>query len=275
MIYFSTFWVYHDYKAIFYASICKIYYNIKGEKENIYDKKGITICFLIIIIYINITFLISYSRVKVKKIMNIKFMSPFKIIILIGIFGLFFDFILSLFFIIKNNYKACENDLDKIDIYCYGEILKYFSQKKNNILKEICVTIIYIIFSFFYLLCELLIIRYLSQNHILMSDNLYYEIIKLINFIEEKNKAVIMESFIILQMVEIIKFIGCLIFLEIIELKFCGLNDNLKKKIMLRSQLENKDRDGDTVYSIKQQLNDDDNNVEGRDSINEVEIQNV
>ena len=266
---------------LIYASICKVYINKKEEKENIYNKKGILTCFSIIMIYISIAFLISFSRVKVKKIMDNQFLSPYKIIIIIGIFGFFLDFILSLFFIIKGNFEICENDEDKIDIYCYGEILIYFSEIGNNILIEIIIAFTYIIFCFFNLVCELLIIKYLSQNHILMSDNIYYEILKLISYFfdnNEKERELKKESFIILQVVEIIKFIGCLIYLEIIELRFCGLNKNLKKAIMLRSRTESciKSR-GDTVYSIQQQLNLDEDNNSDRDSINnnEIEIKNI
>ena len=80
--------------------------------------------------------------------MDNQFLSPYKIIIIIGIFGFFLDFILSLFFIIKGNFEICENDEDKIDIYCYGEILIYFSEIGNNILIEIIIAFTYIIFCF-------------------------------------------------------------------------------------------------------------------------------
>ena len=266
---------------LIYASICKVYTNKKKEKENIYDKKGITVCFLIIIIYINIEFLISYSRVKVKILMDNQFLSPYKIIILIGIIGVFLDFILSFFFIIKGNNETFENDKDKKDIYSYGEILAYLSKIKNNniIIREIIVIISYIIFCFLNLVCELLIIKNLSQNHILMSDNIYYEILKLISyFFDTKDKELQKESFIILQVVEIIKFIGCLIFLEIIVLKFWGLNKNVKNAISQRSQTESsiKIEDEDFVYSIKQQLNVDEDNSSDRDSINNgIEIKNL
>ena len=47
-------------------------------------------------------------------------------------------------------------------------------------------------------------------------------------------------------------FIGFIIYLEIIELKFCELNKNLKKNIEIRA-------------SIEGQINDDDNNSDSED----------
>jgi len=68
-----------------------------------------------------------------------------------------------------------------------------------------------------------------------MSDNVYYEILKIKLLIENKDNPKLWNNLIILKLVEFFKFIGLLIYLEIIELRFCGLNKNTKKNILKRS----------------------------------------
>ena len=74
-----------------------------------------------------------------------------------------------------------------------------------------------------------------------MSDNIYFEIIKLNKFFYEEisNKQINSNLFIhfsIIQLAQFFEFIGCLIYLELIELRFCGLNKNLKRVISERSK---------------------------------------
>jgi hypothetical protein len=224
---------------LFYASIDRIILNDNTKQfENIYENKGIEICLIMIVIYIDVSFLIAYARVSGKILMDNKFISPYKIIILIGIFGLFYNLIIFLFFIIKGSNTICQNSADRENIYCFGET-NYFSELfNNNILDnfiEITCTLIYIFSHFLALAFELLTIKYLNQNFILMSDNVYYEILKIKIFIPEKDKGPLWNNFIILQLAEFFKFIGLLIYLEIIELRFCGLNKNTKINISKRS----------------------------------------
>ena len=83
---------------------------------------------------------------------------------------------------------------------------------------------------------ELFIIKDLNPSYILISENLYYEVINLYEFIPKKDKLNASKTFIIMQFAELFEFFGCLIYLEIIELKFCELNKNLKKSISQRGE---------------------------------------
>ena len=147
-----------------------------------------------------------------------------------------------------------------ISIYCYGEITTYFSELYelwNNkdiftIVLEIILTIFYMFCYFMNLICELLVIKYLNPNYILMSENLYYEYIKLKEYYEERINNPDLHNFWILQTAQIIEFIGCCIYLEIIELRFCGLNKNVKSNIIRRS--------------IKDFMNKTDSNIESESS---------
>ena len=138
---------------------------------------------------------------------------------------------------VNKNYIVDEKEKD---IYYYGNISNYFSKFSTingfEIFLEIILTIFYIFFSFMNIACEFSIIKYLNPNYILMSDNIFYEIVRLDNFIAKyKVNQENWFYFIITQLAEILEFIGCIIYLEIIELRFCGLNKNTKEKIIKRA----------------------------------------
>ena len=218
----------------------------KKELGNIYKNKGFLYCFIIIIIFIIITFLISFAKVKAKFLMDIKFICPYTLILYMGIFGLILNSIFSLYVYLKHNYNdTCpnvndknQNNDEKLNIYCYGEIYKYFtyfeSYNSSEIFREIILTLFYIFFNFMIITCELFIITYLNPNYLLMSDNIYFELFKIYSFLIKKDINNI-KKIIILQMTEFFEFIGCSIYLEIIELRFCGLNTNIKKNITKRA----------------------------------------
>ena len=242
------------------ASFCKVFHD---ESENIYQYKGTDLCIFVIIIFISLSFLIFFGRINGKIIMDKYFLSPYKIIIIIGIIGFIINLIISIIFIGINTHKKCEekkeDDKDKYNIFCYNDLSKYFSSisdhKNYEIFLEILLTLFYIIFSFIGLLCELLIIKYLNPTYILWADNLYFEIIKIKDFIDNGN---FFKLFIILQFTELFDFIGCLIYLELIELKCFGLNLNTKKNIMIRSVSDSNEYLNDDLS----QSNDDEDNIE-------------
>ena len=71
-----------------------------------------------------------------------------------------------------------------------------------------------------------------------MSDNIYYEFIKIMDFITAYHRMEAFSKFLILQLSQLLELIGCLIYLEIIELRFCGLNKYLKKNIIKRAEFD-------------------------------------
>ena len=229
------------------ASILNIY-EYKDNKKNIYEYKGTFVCFSVIIIYCNLSFLIYYARINIKILTDIHYISPYKIIISIGIIGFVFELmILIISFIINSESKCLQIKYN--NIYCYLNSSNYFSnystlngnKNKFKIIHEISVSFLYLIFYFGGLICELFIIKYLNPNYVLMSDNIYFEIIKLNKFFYEEisNKQINSNLFIqfsIIQLAQFFEFIGCLIYLELIELRFCGLNKNLKRVISERSK---------------------------------------
>ena len=78
------------------------------------------------------------------------------------------------------------------------------------------------------LTCEMLTIYYLNPFYVLMTNNLYYEITELINFLPNvSNAGLKIAHFVVTEFSEIFASLGYMVYLEILELNFCGLNDKL------------------------------------------------
>ena len=95
------------------------------------------------------------------------------------------------------------------------------------------------------LLYNILIIRHLSPEFYLCAYDIYFIIIRSIGLINAiiNNGDVLLEIYNVLT--EVGALVGILIYLELIELKFCNLNHNLKKNIEMRSLSEYNDGDID------------------------------
>ena len=78
----------------------------------------------------------------------------------------------------------------------------------------------------------------LNPNYVLLRDNLYYGTSRLIFFLFNLHKDykhyMTLTQFILLEMSEILSILGYAVYLEIIELRFCGLDKDLKKNIIER-----------------------------------------
>ena len=85
---------------------------------------------------------------------------------------------------------------------------------------------------------EILTIYYLNPFYVLMTNNLYYSITELISFVSNvSSDGLKIAHFLIAEFSEVFAFLGYMIYLEILELNFCGLSDNVKRNI--RSKGEN------------------------------------
>ena len=219
------------------SSFCKTY----DKSKNIYQYLGNDLCIFAIIIFTSLSFLIFFARINGKILMDNYYISPYKFIIIIGVLGLIIDIIISIIFALIDTDKKCKEKKKGVfnSIFCYYYLSNYFSLfshiKKHEIFFEIILSLFNILFNFMSLLCELLIIKYLNPNYILWTDNLYYEIYRIKNALKYNFKGQHLLRFIIIQIAELIEFIGCSIYLELIELKCFDLNFNTKKNIMIRS----------------------------------------
>ena len=86
------------------------------------------------------------------------------------------------------------------------------------------------------LLFEMLIIYHLNPLYVLITNNLCYGISKLVNFIISGTDN--LPHFIFAELTEVLAVLGYLVYLEIFELNFCGLNENLRTKIIEKGENE-------------------------------------
>ena len=230
--------------------------NAYEEIEEITGSKFYSIPLSIFFIILEI--FLSYSRVKAKVLMDLRYFSPYLIIFYIGISGfiliLIILIILSLFNCSDGIANICMvRDMNNETLLYIDNAIIYFQELRetgNRMYIEIFLIIpFYLIIKFLEFTCEILVIYYFNPNYILVRDNLYYGIIRII-FIIVNNKdyqqSISFTQFIILESSEIISVFAYGIYLEIIELRFCGLDRYLKRNIMIRSDEDKRLKSKDT-----------------------------
>jgi hypothetical protein len=214
--------------------------------------------------YLISSILKSYSLVKLSLIKKKKFISSDKIITLMGIIGLTLNII---FLIISSIFPCGETDYSynfcrsvkhvetKNNTYYFDNFLDYiadirddlFPKNKDdyrrrspkNIIAEIICSFFMSILGFAKMRIDLSIIEMLGVFQLLIPEviyifvkNIYIIIYKAVNNIIDKTQ--ITQSIIII-ISQSFTFIGIIIYLELIELRFCNLNKNINKNIALRS----------------------------------------
>lgn len=123
---------------------------------------------------------------------------------------------------------------------------------------------LFLLLEFINIIFAILIIQYLNPIFILLSNNIYY----LINNIIEFALGCDFKKFLILESMQIIEFLAFCIYLELVELRFCGLNQNTRKSIALRAQTDGIEPEEDFL-NISDIVNDEErSNIEnGQDNI--------
>jgi hypothetical protein len=200
-------------------------------------------------ILLNILSAILYSTflAYIKGLMKYKFISPYKCCYMIGVINL--PLIIIIYFILSFfNFGNC-NDKDS---YCVN-IFELFISGLFSVIN---------IFRLIFFILIYMILMAISTK-IIIDYTLYHIYIPLLfeNFV--KNIINMIENFnifvtIFLSISFFIELIMILIFLEIIEVKICGLNKNLKKNIELRAIVDsteylndNNEACDDERYSIE------------------------
>ena len=197
-----------------------------------------------------LSYFISYARVKIKLLTQIKFISYYTIIIFIGISGIILTLIEILF---SECFKCTKNKAfetlcfvtDSKNVKYHDEIKTFFVNFGDLSTGEVFINIVLILFfpilCFFEILCELLIIYYLNPIYILIRDNIYNFCLRIIFVSLRINKDFsdyMTPRFFILEFAEIFSLLGFFVYLQLIELKFCGLDQDLNKNIIDRGKKE-------------------------------------
>ena len=227
-------------------------------KDEIYNKYKFL--YLVgIFSYLIIIALRVYSITEIKILMDFKYISHNKLMIIMGIFGIIINFLILLIF----TYNKCAT-IDNIDIHLCNVVNNnssrdeayldnFFIYFKNlgdsqiyEIIIEVFSSFIGSITYFCYIYFYILIVKYLSCVHYIFYDFIYSFVVKIIfifvsiitqsNFDNEKlfNNII----FITAAISNIISALCIWIYCEIIELNFCNLNFYLRSNIIFRSEIE-------------------------------------
>ena len=239
-----------------------------------------------------------------KQIIENKFVTPYKIILfkgIIGLIGTIIGLIItsnlecvktdedndSLKFYKIFDYFICSVTDEKGEHHYFDHFSLYFTSVKERV-KEALILILYCIFHFFANFSLILINQFLSPVHYLITESLYSLINIPLVYLSEASYENIKESInngdksidlsniynAVIQTFgnNIIKFISCffnligyIIYLEIIELKFCGLNKDLKKNIIQRASVDwasNQEVDKSSCNSDDDENDDEEESVE-------------
>ena len=196
--------------------------NPKSVYEYIIDKYNTILIILFIILYLIMIASRSFGNTNIKYLMDILYVSPFKILIVYGLSGLIFALLYICFDLIFNKKYLGE-------LNCF----------KKKVFKTLIFALIYGIINSLKNLFDLFIIRDLSPFHLFAEYEIYYLMVQIIllshHFIDS------FKTFFFIEISsDIICFFGILIYLELIELRCCNLNFYLKKNIIQRSTMESK-----------------------------------
>ena len=269
------FYIHHKVSIIFIISSCFILLltasllpsSSKGNNsgnayQNIETKLGSKFySILFIFVFIILSCVYSFSRVYSKILMQIKFISPYKIIIMFGIIGFIISIIASVV-----SYKINYRDNFKNYFSAMREVLN--GAKPYKFWVEIfCIYPLFSLINFFELAFRILTIYYLNPIYVLLKDNIYYFITTLFNFFFNlSSDRYKLAQFLIAIFADIFSALGYIVYLEIVELNFCGLNKYIKRRLMEKGEREFK-----KLNTITSLLEKDDPDNEDEDSGRESE----
>jgi len=237
-----------------------------SNKYNIFLLDDYFVYFIVLFAfgYLIASFLKSYSVVKTKSLINQKFISIDIIIIIMGILGLILNIILliisSLIPCGKDHYtfnfcSSVKNNNNIDNTYYFDNFLTYIMhirddlfpkdkkeyrlKRPKDVILEIIFSFIFPIFGFFKMRFDLSIIKELGVFHLLIPEVIYQFVIDCYIIIYKINNNIIDKTqiiqFIFIIISELFALIGIFIYLELIELRFCKLDKNIKKNISIRA----------------------------------------
>ena len=265
------------------------------KKSLIYLFKGkYYIIFFLILLYAILSVSFCWGILFQKKLMELKFISPYKIIMFKGIIGV----LASIIGITISSFLTCNEEWSQKNMifeffvcsdyyessWYYDNFVSYFVSlnKSDYKIYEIIFLILYCIFNFLSELSLVLVNKFLSPTHYLIAECLYSLIHIPLHFVtnikEEEISKIIDQGYnyskiynSILQTfgTRILRFIACfcelinfLIYLEIIELKFWDLDKNLRKNIEKRAIVDGKTNTDNSSDSDESDENNNDLEIE-------------
>ena len=249
---------------LFFSSLMKIISIIfiyKSDEKRLYKEYGwlFPIGFFSFILFF---FVDAYALCKMKWYFNLKFISEKVTLISFGFFGIFLYFLCS---IISHSFECKSSEFASYICIVYKDeqspkYVDNFNIFFKNIWKENRESYINFIYAFLLLLkiflsafrylFSFLIIKELGPEYLICSDSILYFITKIISFIYYLATNKLKEYFTFDLLAQFFSLLGTIIYLELIELNFCGLSYNTKKNINFRAGYDCTNINNEDIYSI-------------------------
>ena len=241
-----NYYIHHKVAIIFNVTVCSAILitasllptSLNSGFDNSYttlkDKLGSYFYFILFILFfLFLSYIYSFSRVYSKVFMEFKFISPFKIIVFYGIVG----FIISLISFGVSNPLGYHDNIGKY-IFDMKDVLNGVKPYKFWV-EIFCTYPLFSFISFMEIYFEILTIYYLNPFYILMTNTIYYGIIEIIYFLLNiSNDPMKILHIIFTELAEVFCLLGLMIYLEILILNFCGLNDKVKSRLIETGEKE-------------------------------------
>ena len=222
--------------------------NQKDEDKVMYQKYPL-FCFFVIF-YLILIFLRSYVYTQLKILMDLKFVTTRALLISYGFIGFCICLVVGIFTSCVPCFDFIYNYVCKMnygDNMYYDHFFSYIESWKNMLVRLIVIILGAITFFFDKYYCIMIIQNY-TPIHPIFSFFIQYFIEKTFLLIftpiffpddlfPKENQF---KKFLLDESVDIASILGLLIYLEMIELNFCGLSYNLKKNIIIRGKEEYK-----------------------------------
>ena len=252
--------------------------NIYFNKYNFIKKEFNSYLFipLFILLFISMNAIRAFGNTKVKYLTDFLYVSPYRILLIYGLFGFILCLLYIITFYIFNKFFKINM---KENFPYLGDFSLFYKDKKKIILS--IRLIIYGICNSFKTLFDLLIIYNLSPFYMYAKYKVYYLLIQIILLFKARfqfdNKAYL-PFYLVEVSSDIICFFGILIYLELIELRCKGLNYELVRNIRMRSEIEsfNNLEESDSFKKILDEVEDgDDDDDEDRSQEKEKGIKEI
>ena len=192
--------------------------------------------FLFIPCYILIVLIKAYTYTKIKWLIDIRYISISKMLFIYGVFGFLISLIICIF---TCNFPGFIGD-------AFGNFpSQSYSINWWEFIIEIFLIIVFMGLNFLIKFYNLMTLKIFSPIHVLIISSGYYLVIRIILILNSfthlfydgrESGDNTMSVYTIL--INIFAIFGYLVFVEVIELKCCGCNYNLKKSIINRSRIE-------------------------------------
>ena len=214
--------------------------------------QGEILIVIVIILYLVAMILNAYSVIRFKWLIDIQYITITRIIMYIGIMGFIISF--ALFFVFSHTPCGDKNKYENLNIICpfnesttlYYENYRNLTrvEKDTNFYIDIFIALIlYLIASFLNIFFNFMIIKNLDPFYLIPIDTIYYIITEIIDYsfvLREKDEINYKRhlKFALRIINNGVSIILSLIYFEIIELHFCGLDHHLRRYIIKRETLD-------------------------------------